>query len=74
MLYKHGHSSNGKISSTYMSWQSMLSRCYDKNFTNFKYWGGRGIKVCDRWINSFENFLSDMGERPLGQIFGSLSK
>ena len=43
----------------------MLRRCNDKNASQFKYYGGRGIKVCDRW-NSFENFYADMGEKPDG--------
>lgn len=40
-----------------------MNRCYYKKNENFKYYGGRGIKVCDRW-HEFENFLRDMGERP----------
>lgn len=45
----------------------MLTRCYNKNSKGYKYYGGRGIKVCDRWKRDnkgFENFLADMGERP----------
>lgn len=54
-------------SKTYTSWVSMRSRClYPKNIS-YKRYGGRGITVCDRWVNSFENFLSDMGERPIGK-------
>jgi hypothetical protein len=41
----------------------MKQRCINKNFTNFKNYGGRGIKVCDRWLK-FENFLLDMGIKP----------
>ena len=48
----------------YGSWSSMRRRCYDANRHNFKYYGGRGIKVCDRWNKSFVSFLEDMGERP----------
>jgi hypothetical protein len=48
-------------SNEYQVWAGMKSRCSDLN--NSKY-GGRGIKVCERWINSFENFLNDMGFRP----------
>lgn len=51
---------------TYDSWQSMLTRCLNPKHREFKYWGGRGITVCDRW-RVFENFLADMGERPDGQ-------
>jgi len=42
----------------------MKSRCYTKSNIGYPYYGGRGITVCDRWLHSFENFLSDMGERP----------
>ncbi len=51
---------------TWKSWQSMKARCYDKNHEYYKYYGGRGITVCDRWRESFENFLEDMRERPSG--------
>jgi len=61
----HGHTSNGKTSSTYKSWIAMRSRCQDSNHTFYKNYGGRGITVCDRW-QKFENFLYDMGEKPKG--------
>ena len=41
----------------------MKRRCSDLEHKQYKDWGGRGIKVCDRWLNSFENFLTDMGEK-----------
>jgi hypothetical protein len=47
----------------YIIWKAMKARC--KNSNN-KYYGGRGIKVCDRWVNSFENFIQDMGKMPEG--------
>lgn len=50
----------------YISWQNMKSRCYNKNTINYKNYGGRGIQVCERWMNSFDNFISDMGECPEG--------
>jgi hypothetical protein len=64
----HGHTrgvKNGKKSSrTYRSWMSMKQRCHDKNHTFFHHYGGRGIKICKRWLR-FENFLADMGKRPI---------
>lgn len=51
---------------TYICWASMKRRCYNSSVKSFKYYGERGIKVCDRWLNSFENFIEDMGERPPG--------
>ena len=44
----------------------MRNRCRNPNVTYYEYYGGRGIKVCERWDSSFENFLADMGERPPG--------
>ena len=63
---RHGHAVGGKASKTYSKWQGMKTRCYNPNSNRFQYYGGKGIKVCDRWLNSFENFLADMGECPEG--------
>ena len=51
---------------TYTSWQKLKSRCSDPNGDDYHNYGGRGIKVCERWLESFENFYADMGERPEG--------
>ncbi len=59
-ITKHGHS----YSITYSSWAKLKQRCGNPNHTYFQDYGGRGIKVCERWLHSFENFLEDMGERP----------
>ena len=48
----------------YPIWQSMKQRCHNKNHKAYKRYGGRGIFVCDEWINSFVNFIRDMGDRP----------
>lgn len=47
----------------YYVWVAMRSRCNCKSCSTYKYYGGRGIKVCDRW-NDFDNFINDMGMRP----------
>lgn len=48
----------------YRIWQGIKRRCYNPKYSGFENYGGRGIKMCDRWLHSFENFLADMGERP----------
>lgn len=50
----------------YRTWQNMKSRCYRSRTASFKYYGAIGIRVCDRWKNSFEAFLEDMGHPPDG--------
>ena len=48
----------------YGTWRQMKRRCYDKKEIGYANYGGRGIRVCGRWLESFAHFLSDMGERP----------
>ena len=48
----------------YAVWRQMIQRCTNKNEKSYERYGGRGIFVCHRWINSFENFYEDMGYRP----------
>lgn len=55
---------NTELKGEYKSWREMKSRCYNPNNNAYSGYGGRGITVCDRWLNSFENFLLDMGRRP----------
>lgn len=62
---KHGHARGG-LSPTYISWKNMLQRCYSVRHPHYKNYGGRGITICNRWRESFETFLADMGERPKG--------
>lgn len=48
----------------YLAWENMKARCYKKSTARYENHGGRGIKVCDRWLNSFDLFLLDVGGRP----------
>jgi hypothetical protein len=48
----------------YRTWMGMKARCGNPNDKRFADYGGRGIRVCDRWLESFEAFLADMGPRP----------
>jgi hypothetical protein len=50
----------------YQTWLNMIQRCTNPKRIGWQYWGGRGIKVCRRWLDSFENFYMDMGPKPLG--------
>lgn len=60
------HKTHGRSkSAAYKNWANMLSRCRNPKATQYKDYGARGITVCTRWY-SFENFLTDMGEPPLG--------
>ncbi len=59
----HGHTRNKKKSGAFRSWTAMRKRCIDPDQVGYENYGGRGIKVCERW-DKFENFLADMGERP----------
>ena len=52
--------------SEFQTWASILQRCCNPKNTRYYDYGGRGIKVCERWKNSFVNFLADMGARPKG--------
>jgi hypothetical protein len=48
----------------YTSWVGLRNRCLNKKFHRYEDWGGRGIIVCDRWLESFDNFYEDMGPKP----------
>ena len=48
----------------YSSYASMKDRCYNSNCPHYDRYGGRGIRVCERWLGSFENFLIDIGRAP----------
>lgn len=59
----HGESHKNK-SPEYRTWLHIKYRCYNRKSNRFKIYGGRGIKVCKKWINSYESFLKDVGRRP----------
>lgn len=58
----HGMSRSG----VYMVWAAMKARCSNRRNRFYPEYGGRGIKVCRRWMDSFESFIDDMGDRPPG--------
>lgn len=60
----HGETRGGRPSVEYKAWTAMKCRCYMPSYTHYSYWGGRGITVCQRWLDSFEAFLKDMGRKP----------
>jgi hypothetical protein len=51
---------------TYYTWVGMIVRCTKPEAKGYEHYGGRGIRVCPRWLESFENFLTDMGEKEEG--------
>lgn len=74
--YRSDKSVTGHKHPLYQTWVNMLNRCYGENTPSYRWYGGRGITVCDRWrcatgdtrgtVQGFHNFLADMGERPKG--------
>lgn len=73
VLTKHGHNRVEHRTRTYRIWAGMKSRCTNPNNHKWADYGGRGIRVCDRWQDSFENFLADMGECPDGKCIDRLN-
>lgn len=59
-LWQHGLSG----SQEFQTWRGMVERCGNPNGDRFRYYGGRGISVCQRWRESFERFYLDMGPKP----------
>ena len=63
--WRKGGTTHGMRGSTeYTIWQNMKTRCLNKADKNYHNYGGRGIKICDGWINDFQQFYTDMGPRP----------
>jgi hypothetical protein len=69
----HGHTSKGITTREYRSWDSMKSRCLRVNHISWKNYGGRGVRICTRWLNSFEAFLEDLGRRPKGKTLDRIN-
>ena len=61
---RHGHANRGRLSPEYHSWMNLRMRCTNQGHPGYSYYGGRGIRVCQRWANNFQNFLDDMGKKP----------
>ncbi len=62
MSFPIKHGLHGTL--TYKTWKSMKARCYQSSHQDYVDYGGRGIKVCDAWLNDFSVFFADMGKRP----------
>jgi hypothetical protein len=58
--YRHGMA----YTSEHKTWCNIRSRCSDPKNNRYQHYGARGIEVCARWLESFENFLQDMGRKP----------
>lgn len=74
---KHGHTNgdrgSGLVSTEYSIWGQIKQRCTNPKSTNWKNYGGRGIKMCDKWRYSFAAFLADVGPRPEGLSIGRVN-
>ncbi len=64
---KHGEARGYQCSPEYVAWLTMRRRCCDTRGKHYRHYGGRGIAVCERWIEDFPTFLTDMGRRPTPQ-------
>jgi hypothetical protein len=71
---QHGYRGSGSaMSRTYRTWDGMWTRCSNVKDPNYRWYGGKGISVCERW-EDFRNFLADMGERPEGQTLDRIDR
>ena len=72
---KHGFARRGRRSLTYTAYLAMRNRCYNAHDPHYPDWGGRGIKVCNRWMSKegFINFVTDLGEKPAGMTLSRIN-
>ena len=61
-LFKKDHGMTN--TKEFKTWAGIKIRCYNKNYKSYNYYGGKGVTMCNRWLNSFRNFLEDMGFAP----------
>jgi len=61
--YRHGHKPQDGASGEYITWNAMRARCRNEQNPSYPRYGGRGIKVCEQWENSFVTFLQDIGTK-----------
>lgn len=66
MTIIHGDATRSRKAKEYIAWANMKIRCYNPKFNQYQDYGGRGIKMCSEWLNSYVTFLSDMGRCPPG--------
>lgn len=66
MNFKHGATTGGKATREYLCWSRIKTRCTNPRNIRYDRYGGRGIRMCEEWSDSFEAFLRDMGPRPPG--------
>jgi hypothetical protein len=72
--YKPGGLSHGmRRTPEYITWCDMIKRCYNQKVDKYRFYGGRGITVCDDWRNSFQAFFEDMGYRPEGMTLDRIN-
>lgn len=66
---KHGYARGAKLTPEYRLWRAIRQQCENPKERSYGCYGARGIKVCSRWIESFESFLEDIGPQPSGMSF-----
>lgn len=70
--FKHGYNQTGKRKPEYKAWDAVIQRCTNPNDARYPDYGGRGIYVCERWMD-FCGFIEDLGDRPDGTSLGRIN-